>query len=471
MSGVMTEKIAVCKELAIIDEKTLYYPIEESVEDLFVENSYLFRESMTGEEETISAIYVEDIIVADREKKVEDTVGVCFRKIDSEFVFVLEEQTIHEYKNADVKQFKKELKQTLAAVKELIKYNRTFVDEDRKKYLVDTYLMRPEKFEKNRIEARNKWLKEANDTEFDLYYEINVRELKRKIVSFINCNETITNIDKIALRCYCLEKLDNVLYSIEPKRNARMQMDDYIGVYVDDKNKDLVWGYRTPYPIRMGFSSFWGLIRNSLSLTYVPAIFVLLDNEYKIQIYIMLSIVYLISLVFSDEKQMDKLLCNGSKVINYERLYYNGLMISITFIIFSIEMVSAPSNDICVIAQYLLIGVVVAHGVMLLFNALMAIMCWIITMSHATRFYRKRWKRVKCVAGNGIKIVIYVLGVISLANILEVNKYMSNENTELPWQCWVFLVVLTTSGLRICVLCREAFARCSLHGYHKHRWS
>lgn len=189
----------------------------------------------------------------------------------------------------------------------------------------------------------------------------------------------------------------------------------------------------------------------------------LLDNEYKIPIYIMLSMVYLIALVFSDEKQMDKLLCNASKVISYERLYYSGLMISITFILFSIEMVSAPSKDICVIAQYLLIGVVVAYCIILLFNTLMAIMCWIITVCRATRFYRKRWKRVKYVAENVIKIVIYVLGVISLADILEVNKYMSNENTELPWQCWIFLVVLMTSVLRICVLCRETFTRRSLH--------
>jgi len=463
MSGMITEKIAVCKELAIIEEKTLYYPIDESVEDIFVAGTYLFRESMAEDGKTISAIYIEDIIVADPEMKVEDIVAVCFRKVDSEFVFVLEEQAIHEYKNADVKQFKKELKQTLSALKILIEYNRVFIDEDRKKYLVDTYFVRPEEFKKNRIEDRNKWLNEVNGTELDLYYEINVRELKGKIVSFIECNDIITNIDKIALRCYCLEELDHVFYSIEPKRNARMQMDDYIGVHVEDKSKDLVWGYRTPYPIIMGFSFFWGLVKNILSLTYVPAIFVLLDNEYKIPIYIMLSMVYLISLVFSDEKQMDKLLDNASKVISYERLYYSGLMISITFILFSIEMVSAPSKDICVIAQYLLIGVVVAYCIILLFNALMAIMCWIITMCRATRFYRKRWKRVKCVAENVIKIVIYVLGVISLAHILEINKYMSNENTELPWQCWVFLVILMTSVLRICVLCREVFTRCSLH--------
>lgn len=466
MGKVIAERVAVCKELDIIDEKTLYYPIEEKVEDIFIVDSYLFRECIVEEAKTISAIYVEDIIAVDQEMQVEDTEGVCFRKVDSEFVFLLEEAAIQEYKNSNVKQFKKELKQTLADLKNLIEYNRFFVDEDRKKYLVDTYFARQEEFKKNRIEDRNKWLKEINGTELDLYYEINVRELKGKIVSFIECNDIITNIDKIALRCYCLEELDHVFYSIEPKRNARMQMDDYLGVHVEDKSKDLVWGYRTPYPIIMGFSFFWGLVKNILSLTYVPAIFVLLNNEYKIPIYIMLSMVYLISLVFSDEKQMDKLLCNASKVISYERLYYSGLMISITFILFSIEMVSAPSKDIRVIAQYLLIGVVVAYGIILLFNTLMAIMCWIITMCRATRFYRKRWKRVKCVAVNVIKIVIYVLGVISLADILEVNKYMSNENTELPWQCWVFLVVLMTSVLRISVLCREAFTRCSLHEKH-----
>lgn len=463
MGKVMTERVAVCKELDIIDEKTLYYPIEEKVEEIFIVNSYLFRECIVEETKTVSAIYVEDIIDVDQEMKVEDTKGVCFRKVDNEFVFSLEEEAIQEYKNANVKQFKKELKYTLAHLKLLIKYHRIFVCKERKKYLIDTYFGVPADFEKHGMEARNRWLQEANGTELDLYYGINIWELKRKIESFISDNDVIINIDKTALRCYCLEALDHVLYSIEHKRNARMQMDDYLGVHVEDKSKDLVWGYRTPYPIIMGFSFFWGLVKNILSLTYVPAIFVLLDNEYKIPIYIMLSMVYLISLVFSDEKQMDKLLCNASKIISYERLYYSGLMISITFILFSIEMVSAPSKDICVVTQYLLIGVVVAYCIILLFNTLMAIMCWIITMCRATRFYRKRWKKVKCVTENVIKIVIYVLGVISLANILEISKYMSNENTELPWQCWVFLVVLMTSVLRICVLCREMFTHCSLH--------
>lgn len=272
MGKVIAERVAVCKELDIIDEKTLYYPIEENVEDIFIVDSYLFRECIVEEAKTISAIYVEDIIAVDQEMKVEDTKGVCFRKVDSEFVFSLEEEAVQEYKNANVKQFKKELKYTLAQLKILIKYHRIFVCKERKKYLIDTYFGAPADFEKHRMEVRNRWLQEANGTELDLYYGINIWELKRKIESFISDNDVITNIDKTALRCYCLEELDHVFYSIEPKRNARMQMDDYLGVHVEDKSKDLVWGYRTPYPIIMGFSFFWGLVKNILSLTYVPAI-------------------------------------------------------------------------------------------------------------------------------------------------------------------------------------------------------
>ena len=103
MSGVIAEKIAVCKELAIIEEKTLYYPIDESVEDIFVVGRYLFREFKTEDGKTISAIYIEDIIDVDQEMKVEDTRGVCFRKVDSGFVFLLKEEAVQEYKNANVK--------------------------------------------------------------------------------------------------------------------------------------------------------------------------------------------------------------------------------------------------------------------------------------------------------------------------------------------------------------------------------
>lgn len=72
----------------------------------------------------------------------------------------------------------------------------------------------------------------------------------------------------------------------------------------------------------------------------------------------MLSIVYLIALIFSDEKQMDKLLCDAKEGINYEMLYYNGLIISVSFILFSIEMIIVPSNKVSVMVKYLLLDVI-----------------------------------------------------------------------------------------------------------------
>lgn len=456
MGGVIEEKkVALCKEVDIVDKRIIYYPIDESMEDIFAAGTYLFRERMTEGEKIISAIYVEDILFISQEKEVEDITGLCFREVDSKYVFPLGEEAVLEYKRADVNRFKKILKQTLTELKFLLESNRFLIDEDRKRYLIDTYFGVPENFEKNKETTKYKWLQEVNGNELALYYEINVRELKRKIELFINCNCVITNVDKIALRCYCFEKLEHVFYAIEPKNNARMQMNDYIGVHVDDKNKDLIWGYRTAYPIRLGFSFFWGLFRNILSLTYVPAVFLLLDKDYKIPIYIMLSIVYLIALVFSDEKQMDKLLCNTPKNINYEALYYSGLMVSVTFILFSIEMVITPSNKACVIVQYLLVGVVVAYAIILLLNGLLAIWCWIITICRATRFYRKKWKKVKHIVGNAIKTVIYFLGVASLADILEVYEYMGN-NAELSWKFWVFFWVFMTSVLRIIALWLDA---------------
>ena len=302
------------------------------------------------------------------------------------------------------------------------------------------YYANSKKFQQLSLREKNKRLKELHGIELDLYNEINIRELKKAIEKLIEDNKIINKIDKEHLWNYCIEKLDHVAFTIEPKSRARMLMDDYMGVRVDYKKKDLIWGYRTFYPIRLGFSFFWGMIKNILSLTYVPAIFLLLDNEYKISIYAMLSVVYLIALVFSDEKQMDKLLSssvNSGESISYGTLYYYGLLVSITFILFSVEMVIMPSKDIFILLKYLLMDIVLSYAIVLVFNVVVTLFCWSITRLSATRVYRKIWKKIKGILGKVIIAIIYILGLFVCGDILGFNVSMLSFEGMLTWKFWM----------------------------------
>jgi len=375
----------------------------------------------------------------------------------------MEEETVLEYKSADTKQFKKLLKQTLLDLGFLIRECRYFYGDERRKYLIDTYFVNPKEFEKHSSRDKHKWLKEVNGTELDLYNEINVRELKQMIEHLIQKNSVIVNKDKAALLDYCIEELDSVFYAIGPKRNARMLMDDYMGVRVDYKNKDLIWGYRTFYPIRLGFSFFWGMIKNILSLTYVPAIFLLLDNDYKIPIYAMLSVVYLIAMVFSDEKQMDKLLSSVTNLkgsISYGTLYYYGLLVSITFILFSVEMVIMPSNDIFMLLKYLLRDIVWSYVIVLMFNVVVTLFCWSITRLSATRLYQKMWKKIKGMLGKIIITIIYILGLFACGDILGGNDVsMLSFEGVLKWEFWVLVMSYMAVITRIIALWGDVFTK------------
>lgn len=76
------KRVAVCKEIAIKDEKTIYYEISESMKKLFIPDTYLFREETTEESSTISAIYVDKIIsdAKDIEGIIKVNKNLLFRK-------------------------------------------------------------------------------------------------------------------------------------------------------------------------------------------------------------------------------------------------------------------------------------------------------------------------------------------------------------------------------------------------------
>ena len=458
------KNVAECKEIFIKQERTIYFRINKKTRDIFTENTYLFwvKETETGC--TISSIFVDKIIdsIPEGESVLETKKGNRFEKVDDIYFCQLEEERIRDYEYADLAQFKRLLKRTILDFKLHILECRYDWDDERKKYLIDTYFGKPEEFESNSKTQKQKWLKETNDNELDLYYEISLYELHRKMKLLIKRNAVIINADKLALESYCTDELDYELCSIGAKSSARFQMDDYMGVRVDNRKKELIWGHRTAYPIRVGFSFFWGFLKNILSLTYVPAVLLLLNNEYKIPIYMMLSMVYLIALILSDEKQLDRLL-DGTDTfpegISYTTLYYYGLMISISFVLFSIEMVIAPSNDVRTIVQYLLANLVGAYFIIIVCNMVISVLCFAITLWSATRFYHRVWKKGKEIFANVLVTVLYVLGSGSIIELLEIPKYLDNNTTVESWKVIVLALALAAVLYRIVAIWSAMFMK------------
>ena len=240
----------------------------------------------------------------------------------------------------------------------------------------------------------------------------------------------------MAVKNNCIDRLEIAFLAIEPNGNAKRQMDSYIGVDVDYKRKELVWGKTSPCEVRIEFSFFWSLIKNILSLIYVPAILLLLENKYKIFIYALLIFVYLIALIFSEERQTDKLIeainKNGAN-ISYGTLYYGGMMVSIVFILFSIEMILVPKCDLKSIIQYILANIVSAFTVIIVFNSVLSFIVWGITKCSATKFYQQKWNNVKNMARKLVTTILFTLGTMSAYSMLNVKEFILNDNVNLKF--------------------------------------
>ena len=370
--------VAMCKELNIKEERIQSYFIQEKDTEIFVSGNYLYKKVDSGDVVSFSTIYVQEVREyrenEDSPRKFED--NVSFIKVDDRLFVEINEETIIELENANKKKIKKIVKSIISEIKWELYFCSLESNEEREHYLIDVYYSGDyEKFLLEDKDVKDAWIKKINSIDLDLYQEINMHRLKDVLVEIIERNNALTNIDKIAIVSQCVDKLETAFLAIEPNGKAKRQMDSCIGVDVDYKSKELIWGYTSPCEVRIEFCFFWSLIRNILSLTYVPAILLLLDNKYKLIIYGSLMVVYLIALWFSDQRQTDKLLDvfnKESKRIGYGTLYYSGLTISIVFLLFSIEMVIAPKGDLLSIIKYILIDVVGAYSIILIFNFILS---------------------------------------------------------------------------------------------------
>lgn len=447
--------VAMYKELNIKEERIQSYFIQEEDKEIFCPGNYLYKKVDDGDVVTFSTIFVQEVREyrenEDSPRKIEN--NVSFTKVDDRLFLEINEETIVELENANEKKIKKLVKRIISEIKWDLYFYSLEISEERERYLIDVYYSGDyDKFLLEENEVKEAWIKKINSIDFDLYQEINMHRFKDILSEIIERNNTLTNIDKFAIVSQCIDTLEAAFFAIEPNGKAKRQMDSYIGVDVDYKSKELIWGYTSPCEVRIEFCFFWSLIRNILSLTYVPAVLLLLDNKYKLIIYGLLMVVYLIALWFSDQKQTDKLLDTinkESKRIGYGTLYYRGLTISIVFLLFSIEMVIAPKGDLLSIIKYILIDVVGAYSIILIFNFILSMISWTMTKWSGTRFYRQSWKNIKTVLGKILITLVFVFGNIAAFDVLNIQRYFQAEGPELTLEFWIFFLLLMTGFVKI----------------------
>ena len=406
--------VAVCKELYIKEEKFESYFIEEE-NIIFKAGNYLYKRIQNEDTVTFSIIYVQEIRKYRRNEdhilKIDD--NMSFVKVDDSLFFELKESAIIQLETLNVREINKIIRKSIVEIKRSLSYYSYSLNEERIKYLKYIYCFANyEDFETLNKRSKENLLRKINSIDLDYYLEINIYRMKD------------------------IDRLEIAFLAIKPNGNAKRQMDSYIGVDVDYKRKELVWGKTSPCEVRIEFSFFWSLIKNILSLIYVPAILLLLDNKYKIFIYALLIFVYLIALIFSEERQTDKLVeainKNGAN-ISYGTLYYGGMMVSIVFILFSIEMILVPKCDLKSIIQYILANIVSAFTVIIVFNSVLSFIVWGITKCSATKFYQQKWNNVKNMARKLVTTILFTLGTMSAYSMLNVKEFILNDNVNLKF--------------------------------------
>lgn len=282
--------VAVCKELYIKEEKFESYFIEEE-NIIFKAGNYLYKRIQNEDTVTFSIIYVQEIRKYRRNEdhilKIDD--NMSFVKVDDSLFFELKESAIIQLETLNVREINKIIRKSIVEIKRSLSYYSYSLNEERIKYLKYIYCFANyEDFETLNKRSKENLLRKINSIDLDYYLEINIYRMKDILIAAIDKNSVLNNIDKMAVKNNCIDRLEIAFLAIKPNGNAKRQMDSYIGVDVDYKRKELVWEKTSPCEVRIEFSFFWSLIKNILSLIYVPAILLLLDNKYKIFIYALL---------------------------------------------------------------------------------------------------------------------------------------------------------------------------------------
>lgn len=198
-----------------------------------------------------------------------------------------------------------------------------------------------------------------------------------------------------------------------------------------------------------------------LSLAYIPVIMLILQDERtKIYAYVFLALVYLIAIIFSDEKQVDRLMTwvnsIGNGRIGYVDFYYLGLIVSTTFVVFSIQLTQENIGNMRDIVLYLFADIMFAYIMLIFLNLCISLVAWGITLLVSITSIRKKgnyiWRGMKKL----IKTFFWIFSVYCSFIVLDMKKYaIEKQEQNLGFEALIFLFGSIIAMLKIITIWKK----------------
>lgn len=460
-------KVMICKELLLNKEDTKseirYYKVPEEWKEGIVEKRFIFIVNKETEKQNISIFQIiktENFVNFNQQNNI--TILSENEKIylvSEDFLFNQSIKIVKEYYNYTIEELRKffnilikDLKCKISDARKKPPHNK------RTKYLLKMFSDKSfDEFCKSPESYKNEWFNTFSNYELDHIHTINLYYIKQTISQLIEMNKIISNIDKKSLKGEYLNKLEMISSSIILKGHARYQIGGSIGIDTSSDGKCLVLGKMSSWEAHIRFVTIWNSIKNLLTVSFIPILIVLVGSDEKIIIYCLLAIVYIITLILSDEKQTDHVIIfinqikwNKERKTNYATLFYLGLAVVFAFIIFSIQIVNLPSivKSVRNFVMYLAGDILLAHTTLFLLLILGSVFFWLITVIPSTIFYIKRAEKFNTVFSFCFKTAFWILSDYCLFYTLEINKYFYSSQ-PLEWRFLVFWMALMISLLKI----------------------
>lgn len=443
------DKIILCREVENSDKEELYYKIpQEYLENVEEMQFVYFIKKELGCKKVSFAQIVKIYNSLNFNKKVEIHTlkeQEMIYLVSKEFIFypILEDCILNSI--SEINQiFTLMIKELSYEIK---KARMQPVLDIRKKYLLSLFWdEEQEEFDLRSKRFKNTWLKRFNGFDLDFVHIINLYILKEKIHKLIDLDQTESEKERRFLKDKFTDKIKNMSISINKKGNARYQMDGYISIITSFDGQDIVFGMMSPLEFHLNFFWFWNIIKNLLTVSYIPTIILLLESDKKIIIYLLLGLVYLITLILSDEKQTNRIIefINKSRQEQnngtyYNDLFYIGMIILLMFIFLTIQIICIANitQEIKLFFMYLIADYLLALITLVGIIFLLSLLFWGITLFTSTIFYITKFKKLRCFCIFGFKQIFLLLSLACLYNVLKLNENINNLQPQ-TWKIIIF---------------------------------
>lgn len=454
-------KIMICKRLSTDEDRNdeICYEIPDKLEGKVKEGEFIYIVSKEAERQEVRIAQVIKLI----KPKFTDT--NITNLSDNEKIHLVSREyfkrpatdNIEEYCNYSIQELKKFIKNLIDELEIEMYFCRTNpINDRRREYLLEIFYNRKiDEFYLRKTEFKAKWFRGFNNFELDLVHMLNLFNLKEFIDGIIDENNLITETEKVSIKEELLKDLGTLTKSINLKGINRFKLDDVIGIDFSEDGKNIVLGRLTSFELYLNFFSFWNIIKNLLTVSFIPVLVALLDSDKKIVVYSFLGVVYLIALVLSDEKQTEYIITfmrqigwSKKKQQSYGLLLRFGLVAVFVFAIFSIQIVYIPEIvNVKTFAQYLIGDCILAIISLFFIVVFIELLLSAVTAIISTVFFLKRAEKLTAIFLLCLRTIFWILGVFCVYHIFELNLFDYEKISE--WRFGIFVVIVTIAFIAI----------------------